>query len=514
VRAKRLYAAVGLVAAVVYVGALWNHFALDDDTIIVFNPLVHALSGVWRAFAHPYWPVGAGGYLYRPLPIATYAFDGAIGGAWWFHLVNLVWHAGACIAVAALARRWRGDAAGLIAGLLFAVHPVHVEAVANVIGRAELMATVFSLLAVYAALVTRSVWWSTAALALAILSKENAVVVPALVAWAWILGIDRPPRARMVVMFSAWALAAIAWLAARRLVIHGDPEFPVLADVFVGASPSAIRLTAVAALADVTRLLVFPLHLRVDYSPAERTLVTSPLDLRFVAGLVCATALAWLVVLAWRRGRRLEAFGLGWIAIAYLPVANLVLPIGVLVAERTLYLPSAGLALAAGAWLSGLTPRRRAVVVAALVLAGAARTALRVPTWRNDTTMTLSILDDSPRSFRGPLFTASLLQANGSPKRALEYYRRAFAIYDRDARSLFGAADAAFTVGEPALADSLLAETRSLCGACREHLLSQAAVALARGDSAVAESLLVRQAAQAPRTAPPAGLPAPAGTRP
>jgi hypothetical protein len=491
VNARRIYASVALVAAVVYLGALWNHFALDDGTIIVFNPLVHSPSGTWRAFAHPYWPV-PGGYLYRPLPIATYAFDSLIGGAWWYHLVNIVWHAGATIAVAALARRWRGDAAGLIAGLLFAVHPVHVEAVANVIGRAELMAALFSLLAVYAALVRRSVRWSTVALALGILSKENAVVVPVLVAWAWILGLDRPSRGRMAAMLSAWAFAAAACFAVRWLVIRGDPEFPMLADVFVGASPVSIRLTALAALGDVTRLLVFPLHLRVDYSPAERTLVTSPLDPRWLGGLACLGVLAGLLVLAWRRDRRLEAFGLGWIAIAYLPVANLVVPIGVLIAERTLYLPSAGLAIAAGAWLSGLPRRGQGLVVATLVLAGAVRTAVRVPVWRNDTSMTLSILTDSPRSFRGPQFTAALLQANGSPRRALEAYRRAFAIYDRDPRSLFGAADAALTLGDSALADSLLGEAVPLCGSCRGPYLSQAAVALARGDSAVAQSLLVR----------------------
>jgi Flp pilus assembly protein TadD len=117
---------------------------------------------------------------------------------------------------------------------------------------------------------------------------------------------------------------------------------------------------------------------------------------------------------------------------------------------------------------------------------------VRVPVWRNDTSMTLSILTDSPRSFRGPQFTAALLQANGSPRRALEAYRRAFAIYDRDPRSLFGAADAALTLGDSALADSLLGEAVPLCGSCRGPYLSQAAVALARGDSAVAQSLLVR----------------------
>ena len=53
----------------------------------------------------------------------------------------------------------------------------------------------------------------------------------------------------------------------------------------------------------------------------------------------------------------MEAFGLGWIAIAFSPVANLLFPTGILVAERTLYLPSVGLALAVGAWLEQMPGR-------------------------------------------------------------------------------------------------------------------------------------------------------------
>src|SRR3989441_12630315 len=82
-----------------------------------------------------------------------------------------------------IARRWSGDLAALAAGLLFAVHPVHVEAVANIVGRAELMATLFATLAVYAALAGDRVWWSAVAFAAGLLSKENAVVGPGLVAW-------------------------------------------------------------------------------------------------------------------------------------------------------------------------------------------------------------------------------------------------------------------------------------------------------------------------------------------
>src|SRR5207249_10906236 len=123
---------------------------------------------------------------------------------------------------------------------------------------------------------------------------------------------------------------------------------------------------AVAALADIGRLLVFPLTLRVDYSPAERTLVTSPLDGRFLIGLACLAIWGVLLGRAWRRRRRVEALGLAWIAIAYLPVANLLFPSGVLVAERTFHVPSIGLALALGAWLDRLELRAAALVVGLL----------------------------------------------------------------------------------------------------------------------------------------------------
>src|SRR5439155_484343 len=126
-------------------------------------------------------------------------------------------------AVAALARRWMDTAGGLVAGLLFAVHPVHVEAVANVVGRAELMAAVFVVLAVYAALGRAHAGWSAVALAFGLLSKENAAVAPALVVWARdearrvLTGLDRgrpaargePPLSRGLLRCRAHTLPAV-----------------------------------------------------------------------------------------------------------------------------------------------------------------------------------------------------------------------------------------------------------------------------------------------------------------
>ena len=490
---KRLYLAVAACAVVVYLGALGNRFALDDNQIVAFNALVHRFAGVWLAFATPYWPPDIGGGLYRPLAIASYAIDWRLGGAtWWFHAVNVAWHAGASVAVASLARRWSGDRAALAAGLLFGVHPVHVEAVANVIGRAELMAALFATLAVYAALVHDRVWWSAAALAAGLLSKENAAVVPGLIAWGWVLGLARPSRRRMAAYAATWLALAALYFVVRRDVLHQELVVSG-APVFLGASPAAVRLTAVAAFADFARLLVVPVRLRVDYSPAERTLVTTPLDPRFALGLVCLAVWAALLVLAWRRGRTIEAFGLGWIAIALLPVANLLFPTGVLVAERTLYLPSAGVALAAGAWLRGLETRRLAWVLGLVVVAGGARTALRVPVWHDSRSVVLSELEDSPRSFNGPAHMVVLYLTGHEPAKALAAFRTATGIYDAVLPWLYvTGAEAAFATGHGALADSILNRLELVCRPCDFYYRYEAPIARTRGYDAAADSFVAR----------------------
>src|SRR3989449_816156 len=389
---------------------------MDDLYIIVWNPLVHSLHGAWRAFGAPYWPPDLGGQMYRPLPLATFAVDWTIahGHPAWFHAVNLLWHAGVAVIVTALALRspspeGRGGqgvrTAALAAGLVFAVHPVHVEAVANVIGLGELMAA---------------------------------------------------------------------------------------AAVFLGESAFAGRLTALAALGDVLRLLVFPLTLRADYSPAERTIVRSLLDGRFLIGLACLALWAGLLVMAWRRQRRVEAYGLGWIAIAFLPVSNLLFSTGVLLAERTLYLPSVGLALAAGAALARLPVQRFRVALALIVLAGGIRSGLRTPVWHDDFTVTQSILEDSPQSYRGPARMGAIYQSHRQPERALAALHEAMRIYDRDPTLFVAGADAALTLDNSRLADSMLARAELLCYRCSGSYRTQALAARSRGDSAVADSLLAR----------------------
>ncbi len=498
--AGRLAAGVATLAVIVYAGAVANGFALDDVALVAENTIVHDPSGLWRAFAMPYWPPTLGGYhLYRPLAVATYTLDWLVapGRAWWFHAVNVGWHAGASAAVALLARRWVGDAGGWVAGALFAVHPVHVEAVANVVGRTELVAAMFAILAVWLALERDSLVGSAVAWALGLLAKETAAVVPGLIAAAWLLGIRRPPGRRVVTYVAVWGLIGAAFALVRAVVLAPYADVLGTAIVFRGQSPLAVRLTAVAALTDVARLLVFPLTLRADYSPNERTAVTGFGDLRFVAGLACLAGWAALMWLLARRHRRVEAFGLIWIGIALTPVANLFFRAGVLVAERTLYLPSVGLSLAAGAgfggWWTGAGTRARQLATAGVVVAivaGGVRAAQRVPVWKSTDTVYQSIVRDSPRSYAGPLFGGTLAEGEGRYADALEAFRRAAQILPTDNRLTLRAAELAYRLERPALADTLLAHIDSTCIHCEAFFQGAALSARSRGLTAVADSLL------------------------
>jgi hypothetical protein len=489
VSTRRIYWTVALCAIVTYLGSLANHYAWDDTPIIVNNALVHSWSGLWKSFTAPYWPPSWGGLVYRPVLLATFVLDWKVGGTVFPHAINILWHAGTCVLVAMLVRRWAGDAGALVAGVLFAVHPVHVEAVANIVGRGELMAGAFSLLAVYAAIARNNPWWCAVAWILGLLCKENAAVAPVWVATAWALGFDRPARRRMFVFAGVWAATALVYGAIRTTVLLPYPQHFDLAPVFALQSSLSVRLTGVSALADVLRLLVFPLTLRADYSPEERPIVTSPLDWRFGVGLIALVCWVMLLVILWRRGNRLSVMGMLWIALAYGPVANILFPVGVLVAERTLYLPSIGLALVVAPWAAQLEGRRLWGVVAAIALLGGVRSAIRVPVWKDDRSVMRSILNDSPMSYRGPMGAGIIYLEIRKPAAAFIEFRKAMAIYPRDGRLYLLAAHAAFDLGRPGLADSLLEPVRKACDQCEHFYQSEADMARQIGDSAVADSL-------------------------
>src|SRR5882672_12510367 len=186
----------------------------DDRAIIASNPAAHSIGAALRAFDDPYWPRETGAGPYRPVTILSYAVDWTVSGGrpGWLHLMNALWHGLATVLLVMLLARWLPTLGAVAVGLVFARHPVHVEAVASLVGRAELLAAVGILGAVLAA---RRGQWALAVLcaAVAMFSKEHGVIAGVIILLdRWLHTSDEPPYPAG--FWIALAIVTIGFLAA------------------------------------------------------------------------------------------------------------------------------------------------------------------------------------------------------------------------------------------------------------------------------------------------------------
>jgi tetratricopeptide (TPR) repeat protein len=518
-RARAASLAAGTAVAV-YLGTLGNGFALDDGPVVERNPAAHSVAAALQAFGHSYWPPQHGAGQWRPLVILSFAIDWQLSGgsAVWLHAANLLWHAAATGALVLVAAPYVTEAGALVAGLLFAVHPVHVEAVANLVGRAELMAGLFLFLSV---LLGRAVrrrradghrsWPVEAALLIAVacglLSKEHAAVAVALLALDD-LATRRDAGAGLPLRdYAGVAILTVAWFLVRRPIDAGR-SFAMVAPTFFSLGAAGRAATMLPVTFVLVRLLAWPFSLSPDYLPevVPRLEHLTPLGL---AGLALLLGLAGLAAVSWRRHRGLSV-GLLIIGIAWLPTSNLLFPTGVVIAERTLYLASGGAALIGGVAYDWAVRRGAsrvpAVLAGALVLAFAARTTLQVPVWRSNRDLVLWGLDAHPESYREHQVAARALVRMGQLPAALQQYAIAIELYPLDYYNLAEAGATALDASRPRLALGYLRSAERLDDtlAVTQALLSRALLALGSPREAVAHAR--RAVAALPRQPEAAGL--------
>ncbi len=447
-RARKLgIAAVALAAILVYLNSLANGFAYDDVWVIRDRDVVHDIGSLWQIISIEYWPEIFQSGLYRPLTLLSFAIDWALwgGSPFGFHLLNVLLHAVASSLVFVLLMRFFPWWGALVGGLVFAVHPVHTEAVANIVGRGELLAAVWMLWAtliyIRAARGTGITAVTVAAIAalyaLAGFSKEGGVVLPGL-----LLATDLPLLARRQLgsfreyVRSRFPLLAaltvvLALLLVARWAVLGAAVENVPDPVFAIDHSFPTRFFTMARVwPRYLELLIAPLQLSADYGPAIILPVKS-ITVLGLAGILAVVTLGAIAVAFFRRAPEF-AMALAWFAVAIAPVTNLLFVAEIILAERTLYTPSVALSFIVALLVVKARPAmRRSVLALALlwVVGFSIVTVRRNPVWHSTDTVFEELRRTHPESVRLLFGVASQLMRNGQWEEARYWFRRAMEIW-------------------------------------------------------------------------------------
>jgi Tfp pilus assembly protein PilF len=437
-------------------------FITDDFPIVQLNPVVHRGDPV-EIFRTGWWEAvgGVGASLYRPVTVLSWLPERGRDGRvvpWRAHLDNVLLHAltGGCLAW--WLRRLQLPflpAAG--AALLFALHPAHVSAVGGLVGRAEILATLFSLGALAVAADpgrsparTRRVSWGTGALTfLALGSKESAAALPVLLLVQELTLLPAAGRRLLsrLTFLAPVLLAAVTYAALRVLALGAaaGPPAPLADNPIAGLQGTSRVATALALVPRYAGLLLWPENLSVDHSgnviPAHASLLgLLPLLGALLLGGLLALVLAGLL------GRVRPAVGVAAAAtlLPYLVVGNLVRLVGVAYAERLAYLPSAGALALAAAGVDALLARRpglrRPVLAAAAVLAVTAGVAgaMAATHWRSHEAVFEQAVRATPRSPRAQFTLAMIRLEQGRLDEADAGFARTVALWPTFAQAWYG----------------------------------------------------------------------------
>ena len=445
-----LVAVAGL-ALLASANSIVNGFTYDDVALIQNAERVHSWRGWWSEFSRTYWPEGDG---YRPFTVVAWRAQWMLGGGSpaLFHTVNVVLHIATSVAVFWMATAMLPVAAAWIAAALYAVHPVHVEAIANVVGQSELAVALLVVLAVglyvharLAGTLTTARWVAIGALfGAACLFKEHAIVLPVLLllADATVLRDERRPAAGSLrAGYLALALIGAAYLLARsRVVLDGISGFrPFIVFESLQLSSTDRVLTMIGVAPEWLRLLLWPARLATQYSPPS-TEVAQGVSVSLLPGVLVLLGVVGLAIVCWRRSP-VTSFGIAWLIVTLLPSSNFVLPAGFIIAERTLLLPSVGamIAVGSGVWAvwklvsaRPITKRAGLAWLAIVLVLGIAHSYARNRVWHDDDRLWRQGVLDAPRSYLAHFRLGVHLFASGDYRGGETHYRDAINLFPHD----------------------------------------------------------------------------------
>ena len=440
-------AALIFLSAAVYAGTLWHGFVFDDNTQVLRNLWIRDTGSIPTIFKSNVWAFrGSNSNYYRPVMHLVYMLGYQLFGLapWGFHLINMLLNTGATVLVFAVTGRLLRDSgldtAGgaripFITAAIFAVHPVHTEAVAWVASVPDLTCALFYLLSFYFYMVSRSgvaragraVYASVTFFFVALLSKEPAATLPAV-----LFGYDYAVRkckdgpAGYLRRYMGYALAFAVYLVLRLSAL--GTFSPVAPTWKLG--PYLVAINIPPLFAQYIGKLLLPMGMNVSHPFHPFTSLPQPGAL---AGM--AVSLAFLAALfVSLRKRSVWAVGLLLIAVPLLPALYIPSVGRNVFADRYLYLPVSGFALLvslAYVWAADRMPEVRqalGIFVAALVLAYSVWTVASNRVWADDIALWSHSIRMAPENSAAHDSLGEAYQNKGFIDQAMAEYRAAIAL--------------------------------------------------------------------------------------
>ncbi len=467
-----------VVALIIYAQSINFGYVLDDQIVITKNDYTkQGFEGIWEILSSESFEGYFGeqkdlvaGARYRPLSIVSFAIEYALFGfnPHISHAINVLLYSLTLILlyylISLMWPRFTNDKWWLNLAcwgtLLYAVHPLHTEVIANIKGRDEIMAFMFglsSLIMLFYYLNKKSSIWCLlmmACLLLSIFSKENGITFCLFIpVAAWLFHRDKLPSKKRWLIGLTVVLVAIGYLLIRQQVIgyflsSGVEIKELMNNPFVGMTTEEKYGTIFYTLGKYLVLLVWPYPLSHDYYPYAIPVTSLFSPQALISFLIYLGLAIWAIVGLFKRKKTsfLPIFYLG----ALFMVSNIVVPVGTFMNERFLYFSSMSYAIGLPLYLMYLAktkyadnPRTFTLVKTLFVVYVIVLTAIsvwRVPAWKDAFSLNKAAVEAYPNSARSNLFmgTALFRQAEeiSDPTEKLDklrqaqtYIRKSCAIY-------------------------------------------------------------------------------------
>lgn len=437
---------IAILAFFLYAPSLRYGYVLDDQLVYLNNQYVQeGFAGIGKILSTESFAGFFGeqknllvGGRYRPLSLVTFAMEKGLFGqnAAFSHFINLILYALLGWLTYRTLRRifppeekaaWWFSLAGL-ATLLYMLHPIHSEAVANVKGRDEIMAALGAMGALYAswryAQEGTMRWNIIAAIVffLGLLSKENTLTFIAVIPLA-LYYFGPCTHRQLLINTSTLLVTGLLYVALRYAVVgqllggvESDPN--PMNDPFVNLSTGNKYATIFLTLGWYLKLLIFPHPLTHDYYPYHVPVVGFD-DWRAIFGLVTHLILAGIAVWGlWKKN--VPTFAVAFYLITLSIVSNLPFTVGAFMNERFVFLPSLGFSLLCAWLIVDFLPKRLGLsagqsyplglgLIAVLSLGYMVKTFTRLPDWKDESTLNLAAYNISTGSARAKLFRAAAM---------------------------------------------------------------------------------------------------------